>query len=118
MQLRGPHPSETVATDVLAFVETTDEPNCKRSNVYPMSDMYWGLVATRNGFHFFHIDTDGFGTFIVTKTGAKYWILARPKDGRSFSDTDIYVGSNYAIDEMNTELWDVEAVLLTPGTCL
>lgn len=118
MPTRGSRPPETIATCVFAFNETLDDPHCKRSSAFPLSDMYWGLAATVNCFHQFHIDADGFGTFIAPQTGSKYWLLARPKAGRSFSETGLYVDSDYEIDKMNMELWDVEAVLLRPGTCL
>lgn len=118
MPTRGVRPPETIATDILAFNKTLDDPYCKRTTAFPVSDMYWALAATDHSFHFFHIDTDGLGTLIAPKTGKKHWILARPKAGRSFAQTDIYVDGKYAIDEMNMDIWDVEAILLTPGMCL
>lgn len=118
MPTRGIRPPETIATDILAFTETLDDPFCKRSSSFPDADMYWGLAATNHSFHFFHIDADGFGTFIAPQTGSKYWVLARPKAGKSFATTDIFANSSFAIDEMNEDLWDVEAVLLGPGDCL
>lgn len=118
MLIRGTRPPKTLATDVLAFISTVDDPYCKRSVGFPSSDMYWGLAATSNSFHYFHIDTDGVSTHLAPQTGSKYWVMARPKPGRSFAETDIYVDSNYAIDETNVDLWDIEAILLTPGTCL
>lgn len=118
MPTRGIRPPETIATDILAFNETLDDPYCKRTAGFPVSDMYWGLAATNHSFHFFHIDTDGLATAVRPQNGAKYWIVAQPKAGRSFAATDIYVDGKYAIDEMNMDLWEVEAILLTAGTCL
>lgn len=115
---RGIRPPETIATDTLAYHETLDDPYCGRSTLPPLSDLSWGLAATSHCFHYWHIDTDGFSTSIVSQTGDKYWVVARPKAGRSFASTDIYTNGNYAIDEVNAELWDIEAILLTPGTCL
>lgn len=118
MPTRGPHPLESIATDILAFNETLDDPNCRRTDRFPLSDLYWGLIALAHAFHYFHIDADGFATFIAPQTGAKFWLFARLKAGRSFSETGLYVGGTYAIDQMNLDMWDVEAILLTPGTCL
>lgn len=76
MPIRGLHPPETIATNALAYSETLDDPYCKRSAEFPSSDMYWGLAGTANTFHWFHIDADGFATYIAPQTGAKYWLLA------------------------------------------
>lgn len=120
MPTRGLRPPESIATDRVAFTETFDDPQCARRGPFPDPDMYWGLAATRHAFHMFHIDTDGFGTHLQPQTGAKYWVMARPKANEigTFSRTNLYVGSNFEIDEVNSDLWDLEAVLLTPRTCL
>lgn len=115
---RGIYPPETLATHSVAYHETLDDPYCSRSNLLPLSDLSWGLAATAHCFHYFHIDADGFGTHVASKTGTKYWVVAKPKPGKSFAATDMFINGDYAIDEMNTELFDVEAVVLTPGTCL
>lgn len=121
MPLRGRPPPETLATDRLAFTETYNDPQCAaRADPFPAPHMYWGLAATKHAFHLIHIDTGGFCTKIAPQAGDKYWVLARPKDGKSgmFSRTDLYVGSSFELDDVNLDLWDMEAVLLTPRTCL
>lgn len=113
-------PPNSIASHRRAWHCTLDDPQCKRTDLYPTSDLHWALAATRNAFHYTHIDTDGFATWILPQSGSKYWVVARPKAGagRIFSATDIYIGSDFAIDKINTDLWDVEGILLTPGTCL
>lgn len=120
MPMRGLRPPESIATDRVAFMDTFDDPQCARRDPFPEPDMYWGLAATRHAFHMFHIDTDGFGTTLQPQTGEKYWVLARAKANEigTFSRTNLYVGSSFEIDEANLNLWDLEAVLLTPRTCL
>lgn len=120
MPLEGFRPPVTIATDRLAFRATFRDPKCLRSAPFPEPDMYWGLAATRNAFHQFHIDTDGFGTGITPQTGSKWWVVAREKQGApgALSRTGLYLEGNYEIDSINSDLWDVEAVLLTPGVCL
>ncbi|KAH6901004.1 hypothetical protein BKA70DRAFT_1437233 [Coprinopsis sp. MPI-PUGE-AT-0042] len=57
---------------------------------YPTSSTRWSLVAFNGALHYFHIDSDGFGTWVEVKTGLKLWVVARPKDGSipSFQDID------------------------------
>lgn len=120
MPIRGLRPPETIATDRLAFNVTFDDPQCMRKGPFPDPDMYWALMALKHARHLFHIDADGLATFIDPQTGAKYWLVARLKPGilGTFSKTELYVNGGYEIDSINLDLWDVEAVLLTPGSRL
>lgn len=113
-------PPHAIASHRRAWHVTVDDPQCKRTDLYPTSDLHWALAATRHAFHYTHIDTDGFATFLLPKSGLKYWVVACPKAGAGtmFASTNLYVGSTFAIDKINTDLWDVEGILLTPGTCL
>ncbi|KAJ3499602.1 hypothetical protein NLJ89_g10083 [Agrocybe chaxingu] len=83
--------------------------------------MQWGLVATDGAFHPWHIDSDGFGTFVEIQTGRKWWVLARPRgndpDFSDFARIDTFLGG---IDTTapNLDRWELEAVLLEPGTRL
>ena len=71
----------------------------------------WSLAATKDAFHVWHIDSDGYGTFINVTAGSKWWIVARPKDG---FDTDTFDSTSFYVD--NDQLYDVEAILLQPGS--
>jgi len=89
----------------------------------PVPDIRWGLCATKGAWHGFHIDSDGFGTFIDVRTGKKWWIVARPwKKGmaglRDFADVNIFMNESYDPDKPGEELWALEAILLEPGTRL
>jgi hypothetical protein len=75
MPTRGRCAPETIATDILAFNKTLDDPQCKMKIPFPVS-VYWALAGTEGSIHYFHIDLDGFGTYIDPQTGAKYWLFA------------------------------------------
>ena len=87
----------------------------------PLADLRWALAATTGALHWWHIDSDGFGTFISVKTGEKLWIVARSKDRTSknrFADIGLFVNEPYIVEGINSELWDIEAVLLRAGDTL
>jgi hypothetical protein len=94
------------------FNETLDYLFCKRTKAFPAADMYWGLLALLSAIHPVHIDTDGLATFIAPQTGCKFWIFGQIKPSMSFSATNIYVGSTYAINKINDDLYDTEGILL------
>jgi hypothetical protein len=76
------------------------------------------LAATTGAVSFFHLDANGFATWIDVHTGAKYWILARPKKHHDFTKMTLFTGHSYDQGGPNKDCWDLEAVLLLPGTCL
>ena len=77
----------------------------------PRDHLRWNLAATKHAFSWWHIDSDGYGTFVKVVTGSKLWIVGRPKDDLNF---DIFNStSSFAGDLSN---FDVEAILLEPGS--
>ena len=116
------------STDSVAWCGTKGWQDCNNLELPPTADIRWGLAATAGALHWWHIDSDGFGTYIDVKTGMKWWIVARPKqatlqslchdDFAQFARTDIFMSSNYQMEKPCTSMWDLEAVLLTPGTRL
>jgi hypothetical protein len=109
--------STSFATDVLAFNSTVDMPLCKRSIMYPSSSLKWGLAATAGAHHLWHIDCNGFGTVINTQTGFKWWIIGHPLPGHDFSKPSEYL-NNCHINIPNNDKWQLEAILLAPGSRL
>jgi hypothetical protein len=87
---------------------------------YPTSHMRWGLVAFNGALHYFHIDSDGLGTWVEVKCGLKLWVIARPKDDKvpSFSDIDAFLKNIGEGTCPNSDSWIVEAVVLEPGSRL
>jgi hypothetical protein len=95
----------------------------------PTADIRWGIAATTGAVHWWHIDSDGFGTYIDVQTGMKWWIVAKPKERISFQGSyqydfsefgsiNLFTQSGYELEKPNTFMWDLEAVALTPGTRL
>jgi hypothetical protein len=93
----------------------------------PLADIRWGLAATKGAIHWWHIDSDGFATFIDVITGYKWWIVARERDSYvasgqkdatpRFGNVNLFLDS-YQLEEPNDDLWNIEAILLEPGTRL
>lgn len=112
------HPPQSFASDVKAWTQTFK--NSNKSYQYPTTSTRWGLAATSGAYHKWHIDTDGFGTYVDPKTGNKVWFVARPKDMGSFSlfaDRNLFY-TDYTMESPNTHLWDIEFVFMEPGTRL
>ncbi|KAG6892285.1 hypothetical protein C0995_004530, partial [Termitomyces sp. Mi166 len=92
---------------------------CSLSELYPLHDMHWALASTGSAHHYWHIDVNGFGTFVRVESGLKLWYLARPKSG-SFEDfATVEISTDgYTLQESNESLWDVELVVLKPRDIL
>ena len=85
----------------------------------PTEHLRWNLAATQGAFHHWHIDSDGYGTFVNVITGSKWWIVARPKNSLDvdiFNTTSIWLNKEFDLDKTGEELFDVEAILLQPGS--
>lgn len=113
----APHPPTAFSSDLVAFTATVDLPFCGRSVGFPAMSCRWGLGATRGAHHLWHIDCDGFATYLDTQVGSKWWVLARPKEPFGFSDAQVF-STDYELDGSNEEKWMHEAILLTPGSRL
>lgn len=112
------HPPQSFATDVKAWNRTLKSYN--RSEQYPTTSTRWGLAATSGAYHKWHIDTDGFGTYLECETGSKVWFVAKPKDMGSlnqFANRNLF-HADYTMESPNSHLWDIEFVFLEPGTRL
>jgi hypothetical protein len=92
---------------------------------YPTASLRWGLAATEGAFSTFHIDSDGFGTYVscVNRNGSKWWVIAGPKDRSNLSAFASFklawqFFNAMGADKTVLEEAHVEAVLLRPGTRL
>lgn len=114
--------SEPFCTDSAAWVCTKGAAGCTQSQAPPLADFRWGLAATAGALSWWHIDSEGFGTYVDTIAGLKWWIVARRKGKdhgfESFSEAKIFFNGEYEVDHPNEEIWDLEAVVLHPGTRL
>ena len=111
------HPPTAMASDLAAFHTMVDLPLCGHTIPFPVMDCRWGLATTDGAFHYWHIDCDGFGTYIDTQAGSKWWVLASPEGPFDFSDTS-FLTEKFQLDSNNGEVCRLEAVLLTPGSRL
>ena len=87
----------------------------------PIEHLRWNLAATQGAFHPWHIDSDGYGTFVNVITGSKWWIVARPKNSLNaeiFNTTSIWLDTEFGQDKSGENIFDVEAILLQPGSQL
>lgn len=93
---------------------------------FPADSMSWGTAATQDSTSWFHIDDHGLATAVTVVTGAKYWVLAGPKEGEKpahLSDGNGDISSLFAFAQHPAnspfhEAWDHEGVLLGPGDVL
>ena len=75
----------------------------------------WNLAATKDAYHDWHIDSDGYGTFVNVMAGSKWWIVARPKNSLGI---DTFNSTSCFIDDASEDKIEAEAILLLPGSQL
>jgi len=110
------------STDSAAWMCTKGAAGCSQEQAPPLADFRWGLAATAGAISWWHVDSNGFGTYIDAKAGRKWIIVGRRKghghNFESFSEVDLFFSEGYELDEPNQEKWDLEAVILPPRTRL
>ncbi|KAH6887774.1 hypothetical protein BKA70DRAFT_1122083, partial [Coprinopsis sp. MPI-PUGE-AT-0042] len=113
-----PEQQFTFSSEHIAWLRTLGNHFCFAP--YPTSSTRWSLVAFNGALHYFHIDSDGFGTWVEVKTGLKLWVIARPKDESipSFGDVDGFLKVFGQGMSPNPDYWTIEAVVLGPNTRL
>ena len=79
----------------------------------PIGDIQWGLVATPGARSWFHIDSNGFNTFIDVKCSCKVWMCIQDKCGH-FLSIDAF--KDFELDDAGD--YQIKVILLTPGTHL
>lgn len=80
----------------------------------------WGTAATANALSWFHIDDDGFATCVSVQAGMKWWVLARKKDRNPRADEmgSISTFFRWTVEDIDGQVWELEAVLLDPTVAL
>jgi hypothetical protein len=110
------------STDSAAWRATKGAKGCSQEETPPLASIRWGLAATAGALSWIHLDSNGFPTYIDIKAGFKWWIVLRRKGEAHFfesvSDVFGFFEGNYDVDKPNHDKWDLEAVLLPPGTRL
>ena len=114
--------SFSFSTDAAAWNGTKGTANCGDDKALPLGDIRWGIAATTGALHWWHLDSEGFGTYIDTRAGLKWWIVGRRKGTahkfESFGEIDTFFNDRYDMEKPNLDLWDLEAVILPPNTRL
>jgi hypothetical protein len=107
-------PDVQMSSDAIAWSNTTAKRLCNKPTQKPLTEIRWGLAGTAGAISHWHIDSNGFGTYIDVQTGLKWWVVAIPKmNGPRFENRDFY--TSFDPQSVNSDLWDVGAVLLKPG---
>ncbi|KAG6884428.1 hypothetical protein C0993_011207 [Termitomyces sp. T159_Od127] len=116
---RDPFPPQKFSSDAWAWIEAQGKGFCKSRKPYPVPEMCWGLALTAGTYHYFHLDANGYGTFMTVDHGCKLWFFASPKNisGLAFDSINLYT-VGFEASEPNLDLWDVELVVLQPGSKL
>lgn len=108
-----------LSTDFYAMKETFVE--VERNAAYPASAFIFGLCGLEGAETKWHLDPEGAPTVIDPMTGEKWWIVYRAKGSQNpwqFAHISQFYSSHFDLDKPISEMWDIEAVLLTPGTRL
>ncbi|KAJ3711794.1 hypothetical protein F5878DRAFT_501248, partial [Lentinula raphanica] len=77
----------------------------------------WGLFATSHALHPFHVDCEGYGTWVMPHTGSKYWVVGVPKKESDFASTEMF-GKKFGVDGHNSQQWSFYGFILEPGDML
>ena len=112
-------PNLPYSTDTVAWRRTRRHTYCGDDRLFPVPDMRWALASTGATTHYWHVDSDGFGTFLQVVTGCKIWYVATPKSGSfdDFADVSLFT-SEYDISAANDDRWNIARLVLVPGTTL
>ena len=112
------------STDSMAWLATKGARGCMQEEEPPMVNIQWGLVAIKGALSFFHLDSNGFNTYIESRTEFKWCILGGgPGENFSFEsigDMQTYFNGTYDKEKPNTSSgkMKLEVILLAPGTRL
>ncbi|KAH6869831.1 hypothetical protein BKA70DRAFT_1451693 [Coprinopsis sp. MPI-PUGE-AT-0042] len=111
-----PEQEFTFSSEHIAWLRTLGNHFCFAP--YPTSSTRWSLVAFNGALHYYHIDSDGFGTWVEVRRGRKLWVIARPKDESipSFGDIHGFLQSFGDGKLPNEDIWIIEAMVLGPNT--
>lgn len=88
----------------------------------PGDETMWVVVTKEGAVHFLHIDAAGCATGITVVTGEKYWVVFRPKEGRTgemgnIASIDCFP-PKWRPNRLSSDEWEAEAVLLGTGSTL
>ena len=108
-------------SDGMALDQTAGLPGIQPGKY--QNDKNWALTSTPNCLSPLHMDDHGFATAVVPICGSKYWVVAKPRHTLEGEDHTMGLASAESLSlwkvyQANRDLFDLEAVLLSPGTTL
>ncbi|KAG6848876.1 hypothetical protein H0H93_013252 [Arthromyces matolae] len=117
--LRDDFSVPSFATDYIAWMQTRGRAYFKTNKPYPVSDMRWAIASTGWTLHSWHVDANGYGTFVFVVAGIKIWFVAIPKDGcfDSFFSPNLYTG-DFDVRKPHSDRWVIKRLVLEPGVTL
>ena len=103
------------ASDQRAWLDTIDLPYCKRHIAPPLSHLRWVVAATCDSLSQWRIGSEGSFTYLDIMVGSLWVIVAVQKEGDNdgFASTRLY--SLMSLEGPNTELWDMQGIVLQAG---
>jgi len=110
----------SLSIDMWSWQQTIRKLHCKLSDHFQTSVMRWALVSTAGTHSCWHTDTDGLGTMVEVQNeeGLKVWFVGVEREsGPSFSGITTFL-EEFDTEMPNTEIWNVEAIVLTPSVKL
>ncbi|KAJ2933954.1 hypothetical protein H1R20_g3125, partial [Candolleomyces eurysporus] len=99
------------SSEARAYLQTTAEPYCAALSM-PIADIRWSLCATEGAHHYWHIDSNGFGTFIALACGVKVWAVAREMKPHDFASMNFWANPGLDVTETRN-IHFTEAIVLT-----
>lgn len=109
------------ATDMVAWDYLHENPHCgTTTSPYPTRHVRWGLAGTADTASMFHIDSDGFATFLQVMCGKKLWAVYRPYPTLPLSNINVFTLSDFfELDKIPAGAqFGLEAVVLRQGDFL
>jgi hypothetical protein len=112
-------PPPSLATDQVAWKYTLELPYCKRRVPFPGMHTHWQSAATRNAFSPWITPSEGFCTFINAVLGHQWVVIGKAKEGsKSLLGSTSHRLPDFNPFGVNNDLWNIDAVLLQPGSQL
>jgi hypothetical protein len=113
-----PTDRDKFSSHTTAWAETMDEPLFANEVHMPTSNTRWGHASTCGAFEGFQLVGEGFGLCVDILNGARWWIVARPSPQwpSGLSSVDSFLSHEFLDNGMGD--WELEAILLVPGTRL
>lgn len=113
----GIPPPSTIASHLPAWRDTTSNNTFEKGvEIYDTEHTSWALVATTDAFHKWHLDAEGFATWIEVVSGCKWWTVAVAPSHDDMARLDQF-DSPFSL-ELGKREWRYESVLLPAGARL